>query len=266
MNIVKFELKNYLLSFTIWVIGLMAVSVGFMSFFPMFNSDMKAVIDLLSQYPKEILQLIGINEPASLVSVFGYYGVIILYSTFAGGIFALQLGLSLVSKEKRNKTTDFLFSRPISRLSIFVAKISTGLFYLLVLNIVLAITMYFVCNAYSPFPVEFVKIFTVHLGLFFIQLLLYSIGILFAVTFKKVRSCAAIAIGFLGMNFVIGYLAEVIAKDWVRYFTVFKYFPVSETIASGHLHWPALIICVLGFILCITTSGYLYLTKDLHAV
>ena len=79
----------------------------FFSFFPSLARDADAYKQLLEGYPEELRKAIGLSVD-SLVSMLGFYSYMFVYLKLCGAIQAMMIGISIVSKETREKTADFL--------------------------------------------------------------------------------------------------------------------------------------------------------------
>ena len=78
--------------------------------------------ELMSQFPRSIQVITGISG-FDLGTVSGYFGVMFLYIALLGTIHALLLGSNIIAKEERDKTSEFLFTKPISRSRVINGKI-----------------------------------------------------------------------------------------------------------------------------------------------
>ncbi len=263
MNILRFELKKKFLSFILWTIALVAIGLVFMALFPSFTKDMEAVKSLLANYPKEILHYLGMDSPDVLSSVYGFYGLIMLFTSIAGSVCSFSLGLTIFAREKIDRTSDFLLSKPVKRETIFLAKLTASLIYLITLCITLALVMYYDCYQFDK-TIKLYDFVLIYLALLLVLLVSLGFGILFANVLKKIHSVSKIAIGFAGFNLAISFLQEIFKEDFLNYLSLYKYFPVNKLIDSQGLESIYVIICLITFAICLMLSAYFYKTKDVH--
>ena len=81
---------------------------------------------MLDNFPPAIKAAMGIAVD-SFKSPLGYYTFAFTYSLLFGAIQAMNLGIGIVSKEEREKTADFILTKPVSRQDLSgVAYDSTG--------------------------------------------------------------------------------------------------------------------------------------------
>ena len=58
--------------------------------------------------------LLGFSD-LDLSKVSGYYGMLFIYLLLMATIHAAMLGATIIAKEERDKTSEFLFVKPVSR-------------------------------------------------------------------------------------------------------------------------------------------------------
>ena len=118
-NLYNKELKRNRKNLFIW--SGIAVAFTFMitSLYPTFQNAGQAMMDAM---PKEMTKAFGMDM-AEWKHIMGYYKtyygfhIILIMS-----IYACSCGANIISKEEREKTSEFLFSKPISRKTIFISK------------------------------------------------------------------------------------------------------------------------------------------------
>ena len=114
MNMFLHELKAYRKSTIIWTCSLIALVVLFLSMFPTFSKEADAFKEIMEGFPEPVRKALGLSVD-SMSSILGFYSYIFLYITLCGAIQAMNLGTSIVSKEVREKTADFLLTKPVTR-------------------------------------------------------------------------------------------------------------------------------------------------------
>ena len=127
MNMFLHELKAYRKSTIIWSVALAGIVIVFLSMFPAFSSNTEELKKLLENLPLALRNAIGLSLD-TIGSLLGFYSTLtFLYITLCGAIQAMNLGTSIVSKEVREKTADFLLTKPVSRVQILTAKLLAAL-------------------------------------------------------------------------------------------------------------------------------------------
>ncbi len=117
MNMFLHELKAYRKSTIVWTCALVAVSILFLSLFPSFSKDVAEFNKILESFPEGVRKALGIS--IDTISTFiGFYSYVFLYIVLCGSIQAMNLGVSILSKEVREKTADFLLTKPVTRMQV----------------------------------------------------------------------------------------------------------------------------------------------------
>ena len=122
MNMFLHELKAYRKSTIIWTCSLVGLIIMFLPIFPVSQMILKEFKNLLEGYPEAVRKAFGLTLD-SFSSILGFYSYIFVYVALCGSIQAMNLGLSIVSKEVSEKTADFLLTKPVTRKQILTAKL-----------------------------------------------------------------------------------------------------------------------------------------------
>lgn len=124
--------------------------------------------------------MLGINIDY-VTSILGFYSMIFSFIVLCGAIQAMNMGISILSKESRERTADFLLVKPVSRSTIVTAKLLAAFTMLIVTNVLFCIASTIIANAIKTVDYN-VKIFLmINLTLFFIQLIFLAIGVAISV-------------------------------------------------------------------------------------
>ncbi|WP_374056821.1 ABC transporter permease subunit [Rossellomorea sp. FM04394] len=263
MNIFLYELKAYRKSTFIWTGALVVLVILFMSMFPSISKEIDEFKKLLEGFPEGVRKALGIQVD-SIGSLNGYYSYVFLYITLCGAIQAMNLGISISSKEIREKTADFLLTKPVTRTKILSSKILAALTSLLFTNIVYVIAAIIVANVVKVGNFSLHVFLLISLTLLFTQLIMFSIGIIISVVFPKVKSVITISLGVVFAFFLTGMVAT--AEEATRYFSPFKYFDYSYIMIHEGYEWSFLILGMFLIVLSLIGSFVIYNKKDIHTV
>lgn len=265
MNMFLHELKAYR-NFTItWTLALVALVILFLSMFPSISREAEEFKKLMEGFPEAVRMALGFSVE-NIGSILGFYSYIFLYISLVGAIQAMILGTSIVSKEVREKTADFLLTKPVTRtrvmtykiLAAFTSLVITNVFYLGGATMMASLVE---TQEYST------KIFLLlSLTLFFLQLIFLTLGIIVSVVVPKIKSVLPISLGTVFAFFIIGALASSTGDDALRYITPFKYFDFAY-IVQNSTYESSFMIVAMGFItIAITASYFIYAKRDINAV
>ncbi|MEJ7740065.1 MAG: ABC transporter permease subunit [Chitinophagaceae bacterium] len=121
------ELKQNLKSFIICTIICAALSLYVIALTPSLGADMQKLLDM--KLPSQMQLALGLNN-LDFGTPLGAYGSMFSYIYLTFGIYAAVMFAGIVSKEFTEKTAEYLFSLPASRITILVTKLSVAVLYL----------------------------------------------------------------------------------------------------------------------------------------
>ena len=264
MNIFLHELKAYRKSMIIWACSMAALAALYIFIFTGLASDIEAFKDVLKSLPEVVRKLLSLYVE-SISTLEGFYSFAFVYIVLCGAIQAMNLGVSIVSKEVREKTADFLLTKPVSRKRILTSKLLAVLASLIITNIIyLAIIVPLTLTAKSQFNMGVFLMITA--TLFFVQLMFAALGVLVSVTAHKIRSVISISLSTVFGFFIISMLGSVIGEKAIRYLSPFKYFDLAYIVQNA-AYETRFIVIDIAFVIAVTATSYLiYMKKDIHAV
>lgn len=265
MNMYLHELKSLRKSAIIWTCSMIAVAALYLSLYPGIAKDAAGFKDLLSGYPASVRALFGVSLD-TVTSLLGFYSMIMTFVVLCGAIQAMNLGVSILSKETRERTADFLLVKPVSRSAVVSAKILAGLTMLLCTDILYYAAACALAAVVKQSAYSGKVFFLMSLTLLFIQLIFFTLGMAVSVFFVRIRSVLSISLGTVFGFYFIGAMVVTDKKDIVRYFMPFQYFDNNYILTNKQYEAPYLIISAGIVIVCIAVTYFIYLKKDIHAV
>ncbi|MBB6215411.1 ABC-2 type transport system permease protein [Anaerosolibacter carboniphilus] len=265
MNMFLHELKAYRKSTITWTLSLVGLILLFFSMFPSISKEAEEFKKIMEGFPEALRLALGISVE-NIGSILGFYSYVFLYISLCGAIQAMNLGTSIVSKEVREKTADFLLSKPVTRTQVMTSKLLAALASLVITN-VFYLTAAVIMASLVETKAYSTKIFLmISLTLFFLQLIFLALGIIVSVVVPKIKSVLPISLGIVFTFFIISALASTTGDDALRYITPFKYFDLAYIVQHSSYE-PTFVMAAIGFIAAaITISYFIYCRKDIHAV
>ena len=265
MNMFLHELKAYRKSTIIWTCSLIAIIVIFLSMFPAFSREAETFKELLEGFPEPIRKAFGLSVE-SMSSILGFYSYTFLYITLCGAIQAMNLGTSIVSKEVREKTADFLLTKPVTRSQIMTSKLLAAFTSLVITNVAYLAASSIMASIVKTEDYSYKIFFMISITLFFVQLIFLALGVMVSVLARKIKSVIPISLGTVFGFFIAGMFASTIGDEAVRYITPFKYFDTNYIIKNSGYETTFIIVEIVFIIAAITASYVVYCKKDIHAV
>ncbi len=263
MNMYLHEVKSYWKSLLIWSISMiLLVYIGSVEF-GSFETSGQDVSALMDQLPQSIKAIFGMST-LDISTANGYYGVIFNYLLLMAAIHAVLLGANILAKEEQEKTIEFLLVKPVSRSRVIVAKMAAGVTLILVFNLVSFLSgLYFVSQFESGnFGMQLMG--TVHIAMFLLQLIFFSIGLGVAAVNTQSRSGANIATSVMLATYFLGLLISMTDKiNFLKYLTPFQYFEVGALFESGMIETKYVILSIVVIIVCIVGAFVGYQRRDM---
>jgi ABC-2 type transport system permease protein len=216
-------------------------------------------------YPEAIRNALGFSL-GSFFTILGFYCFPLSFITLCGAIQGMNLGTSIVSKEVREKTADFLLTKPVTRTTVLTAKLMAAFISIILTNIIyLAVT---ITMAYQVKTEDFsLKILIMlSLTMFFIQLIFLAIGVIVSVIVPRIKSVLTVSLTTVFAFYFLGMFSSTTGEEAKRYISPFKYFDTAYIIKQASFESTFLIVGAVIIILAITASYFVYAKKDIHSV
>lgn len=265
MNIFWFEMKSYRKSTIIWSITLILIFLFFMSVYPSFTNNMEETKKLIQAYSPQILSAFGLNLD-TFFSVLGYYSFVFIYILFCGAIQATNIGVSIISKESRNKTADFILTKPLPRTKVLTSKLLAVAASLVITNLVYNIVTFISAGFFTSAQYSKKAFFMLSLSLLFVQIIFAAVGVLLAVLNRKIKSVVSVSLIVVFTFFLISMISSIIQEDALNYLTPFRYFEPYYIMGHTAYKTSFLIISIVLVAVLTVSSFVIYSKKDIHAV
>ena len=265
MNIFFHELKAYRKSTIIWTFSLIMVALLFLSMFPSFAKDAGEFKKLLAGYPLAMRRAIGLNLE-NIFTILGFYSYALTFITLCAAIQAMNLGTGIVSKEVREKTADFLLTKPVTRTRILTSKLLAALTSLLITNLVYLLSVNFIALQVKTVDYSVKKFVLLSLTILFTQLIFLAIGIIISVIVPKIKSVLTVSLATVFAFYFLGVISETSGDDSKRYISPFKYFDNTYIIKHSSYEGSFLFAGAVIVVAAIAASYIIYMKKDIHAV
>lgn len=262
MNIFVHELKAYRKSTLVWAFSLIAIVALFMSMFPSISKEIVEFKKLLEGFPEPVRKALGL-EIDSFGSILGFYSYLFVYLTLCGAIQAMHIGTSIVSKEVRDKTADFLLTKPVSRTTILTAKLLAALTTLVVTNVVFLISARIMVAQVNTESYSVKSFWMISMTLFFTQLIFLSLGIILSIVFPKIKSVLTVSLGTVFTFFIIGLLVSTTDDGVKRYLTPFKYFDSAYIIENSSYEISFMLAGIGIIVISLIASYIIYMKRDI---
>ncbi len=237
-----------------WGIGLGLLALLIVLIYPAFKDQMKAMIDILSQYPPAIAAFFG--DMAQIGQFTGWLNVE-FYSWVPPilAIFAVGAGTGLIAGEEEKGTLDLLLSHPIRRWRVVVEKFAA--LAVATLLVCLLTALFLAISALAIGETENLgKLVLAVLDMAPITLAGGTFALMASVIFRSRRlATAAAVIVIIGSWFVesLGKVVDVLEP--YRPYTLFHYYNGGTILFDGMNWGNAGILLGLSVLFCLLALG-----------
>lgn len=246
MNIYLRELKANKKSLLIWIIVMVLfVMMGMQKYDSMIVvGNGEDFLKLIESMPKFMQAIWGVSI-LDISSPMGYYGAIYFYLSLMVAIHAGMLGANIISKEERDKTTDFLMVKPITREKIMTSKIIAALTNVFILNIVIFLSSYFILKGLTNEPI-FRDLIILMVGMLLIALIFLSIGVGIASIIKNSKKSVMITTSILLFSFFLSIIIDINEKfELLSFLTPLKYYDAKELMINYNINIIYLLLTII---------------------
>ncbi len=261
MRMIKHELRQNKISFLIWTLAIGFMLAVCIFLFPEMEDQMEEVGDVFASMGS-FTSAFGMDR-LDFGTLIGFYGVECGNVLGLGGAFFASLcAISILSKEEKDSTAEFLLTHPISRRQIVTQKIIAVFILITAMNlIVYALSIGSITAIGENIPWKEVSL--LHLAYFLLQIELA--GICFGVSAFLRKGSVGIGLGIATIMYFLNLIANIAeVAEFLKYITPFGYAEGADIITEGCLDIKLIAIgmtfCVIGIIIAYIK----YCRKDIH--
>ncbi len=264
MNVFWQELKMMKNLMIVWVIVLVALVLVYISLYPAFSRDVETVKSLFTNIPPAIRDAVHLSDQAFLTFL-GFFAFTFTQLTLAAGIYAMHLGISVLSREPRSKTTDFLMTKPKGRATLFMQKFLAGLTAIVLVWLATVGASFELAKLFGEgdFPVD--RFVLLMLALLLVQLWLYSFGLAISQLLRQVKSTISVTLAVTFGFFIINILGGMLHEQSLRYLSPFSFFNYQDIAAGKGIELSFLLAATATMISAVTVAYVIYTKRDVRA-
>lgn len=258
MNIFIREMRAHRKSLIAWSIGMLFMIAAGMGKFTSYSGSGQSLNDIIGKMPKSLKAILGFGN-LDVTSAGGFYGMLFLYLLIMVTIHAAMLGANIIAKEERDKTTEFLMVKPVSRVKVVTAKIAAAVVNVLVLNLITLVFSIAIVGQYAKGEQINGDIAILMVGMLLAQLLFLFIGTGIAAISKNPKVSASISTTVLLVTFIVSVIIDMNEKlSFLKYITPFKYFSAESILNLGRVEtvYVLLSLAIIAVMLWATYTFY----------
>ena len=262
MTIYIKELKQSFKSLCIWTASIAFMMLVCILLFPEMKNEMESVTAVFANMGG-FTAAFGMDK-LSFGELMGFYGIECgNIMGLGGGFFAALAGISVLAKEEKERTAEFLLTHPVSRFSVITGKLLSVLTQVVILNLV-AVSVSLISAAAIGESFEMKEFILLHTAYLIMQTEIACIcfGISAFIKRGSIGTGLGLALALYFMNIVCNISEQA---EFLRYITPYGYAEASNIISEGKLDMGLIavgaVISVVG-----AAIGYIrYLKKDIAA-
>ena len=245
-TLIKYELRQSRKALIIWL-GILAMLVAFCYFeFLSLQDSLDEMARMLEEFPKLLKILFGVKSDLS--TAIGWYSCLYFWCGLLVFAYGAVLGVSCVAKEKKQGTSEYLFTKPVGRGDIVLAKAAASVLHLAVFSVVCGLLNNFLLVRPMGGLERPGAVLSTTVGLFLTELLFFSLGLFLAAAIpsykKAVRANTALMLGAYGLSFA----AQYTGLRPLDFLTPLRYFDVYEVAVHGiQVPFLLLTVCITAF-------------------
>lgn len=260
MTIIRHELKQSRISLIIWTaaIGFLLAVCIFM--FPEMKGEMNEVNEVFSSMGS-FTQAFGMDK-VNFGTLLGFYAVECGNILGLGGAFFASLcAISVLSKEEKERTAEFLLTHPVSRVSVVAEKLISVILQIVILNVVVyVITASSIALIGEEVPWQ--EITLMHTAYLILQLELA--GICFGVSAFLRRGSIGTGLGIAVIMYFLNIIANLTeSAEFLKYITPFGYADGAEIVRNVSLDMNMIAIGLAFAVVGILAGFIKYCRKDI---
>lgn len=261
MTLVQHELKQSRISLIVWTLSIASLLAVCVFLYPSMKNEMDAVSEMFSSMGS-FMAAFGMDK-VSFGTLTGFYVVECGNIVGLGGaFFAALCGISVLAKEEKEHTAEFLMTHPVSRWRVVTDKLIAVIFQLVILNVAVYLTAV-VSIALIGEDIPWKELNLLHLAYFFLQV--ETATVCFGISAFLRRSGMGIGLGIAMLFYFLNLVANITEEaDFLKYITPFGYAEGADIVNSLSVNGEMLEVGVAFTVAGIVISYVKYCKKDLR--
>ena len=234
MTMIRHELRQNRISLAVWTLAVGALMAVCILIFPEMQEEMDGAGDLFASMGS-FTEAFGMDQ-VSFGTLTGFYAVECGNILGLGGAFFSALcGVSILAKEEKDHTAEFLLTHPVSRARIVTCKLAAAGLQIVLLNAVIyAASIGSIAVIGEEIPWKEVSL--LHLAYLLLQIEIAAVC--FGISAFLRHGGMGIGLGAAAVLYFLNLIANITdSAEFLRYITPFGYAEGSDIVTSVSLEW-----------------------------
>ena len=261
MTLLKHELRQGRVSLIVWTAAIGFLMATCIFLFPEMKEEMDGVSEMFASMGS-FSEAFGMDR-LNFGTLLGFYAVECGNILGLGGaFFASLIAVTVLAKEEKEGTAEFLLTHPVSRRRVVTEKLCSVLIQIVVLNVViLALSLGSIAAIGEVIPWK--ELLLLHLAYFLLQVELA--GICFGISAFLRQGSLGIGLGIAAMMYFLNLVANISdSAQFLKYITPFGYAEGSDIVTNAGLDVTLVLLGMLYAIVGIAIAYVQYCKKDIQ--
>lgn len=261
MTLIKHELKQGRTALVIWTASIAFLMVICILMFPEMKQEMDSVSDMFASMGS-FTEAFGMDR-INFGTLLGFYAVECGNILGLGGaFFASLIAITVLAKEEKERTAEFLLTHPVSRVRIVTEKLTAVLIQIVLINAVIwALSAASIAIIGEEIPWKELNL--MHLSYFLLQIELA--GICFGLSAFLRRGGLGIGLGLATVMYFFNIVANISdSAEFLKYITPFGYTEGADIVANGSLDTAMVLLGMAYTAIGIAAAYWKYCKKDIQ--
>lgn len=260
MTIVKHELRQGRIAFAVWTVSIAFLMMVCVFLFPEMKKEMGVVGNLFASMGS-FTAAFGMDR-LNFGTLVGFYAIEcgnIL--GLGGGFFAALVSVTVLSREEKDRTAEFLLTHPVSRTRVVTEKLVSVIMQVAAMNVIILV-LSLLSTAMIGEEIPWREILLMHLAYLLMQLELAAVC--FGISAFLRRGSAGIGLGLAAAVYFLNLIANMTKHaEFLKYITPFGYCDAADIIGDGRLNPVMTAVGVLFAAAGIAAAYVRYCGKDI---
>lgn len=264
-NIYWFELRQKRGSILIWSASIVLVALLYLGLFPTFADYAAVLQETLKRFPPEYLEAFGMAG-VDLSSVMGYYSFVFTFLQILLALQASNYGFGLIAVEESRMISDFLVSKPVTRVQILTSKLLAAFTALTLTNAVTWASSFLFIELFRegrPYDGRPLILMLGSIAVF--QAVFLSMGLAFSLLVPRVRSVTPYGLILSFGGYVLNAFGDLVGDVKLELITPFRHFDPTYIVQHGAYEMPLALLSVAMIVISLAFSYRRYIYRDIPA-
>lgn len=258
------ELKRSRKSFFIWTAIVLGFTVMVLSIYPFMEGMGDDLSNMMRNIPDELRKAMGMDEQ-TWGSILGFYSTYFgIYIVLLTGIYTMSTGATILSKEEKEKTAEFLLTRPISRKSIFSTKVVSLFSLTLGISILQVIVAAISFSVAAETALDWGNFATMHIHGAVLIIFFTALGVLLSMFLNPKTNFMGLVFGIIFGSYFLNAMSKATeATEWMGYISPFNYVDFNVGDPNYSVSILGVITLLVLAVVAVLFARYRYERRDI---